>query len=53
MNTIKLRDKASRCYIWISVRVGVVVGAMGSDPKRFLGLTEARARHVARYGGAQ
>ncbi len=50
--TIKLHDKISRCHVWINVRDGVVVGAMGSDPRRFIGLTEARARHVARYGGA-
>ncbi len=52
MNTIKLRDKASRNTIWLSIRDGVVVGAIGSDPARFMNLTEARARHVARYGGS-
>lgn len=49
-NTTKLNDKGHG-QIWITVRDGVVVGAMGSDPQRYLGLTEARARHVARYGG--
>jgi hypothetical protein len=50
-NTMRLRDKASGNSVWISVRDGVVVGAMGSDPGRFVGLTEQRARHIARYGG--
>ncbi len=51
--TTKLKDKRSGGIVWITVRDGVVVGAMGSDPKRFIGMTEARARHVARYGGVR
>ena len=51
MNTLKLKDKHSGCYVWLNLRDCIVVGAMGSDPRRFLGLTEARARHIARYGG--
>lgn len=47
---LKLNDKG-RGYIWLTLRDGIVVGAMGSDPKRYIGLTEARARHIARYGG--
>lgn len=49
---LTLRDRASRLTIWLWLRDGVVVGAAGSDPARYLGMTEARARHVARYGGA-
>ena len=51
--TVKLTlpDKHSGCKIFLRLRDGVVVGAMGSDPKRYIGLTEARARHLARYGG--
>jgi hypothetical protein len=47
---VMLRDKG-RGHVWLTIRAGVVVGAMGSDPARFMGLTEAAARHVARYGG--
>ncbi len=45
-----LRDR-ERGTIHLTIRDGVVVGAMGSEPKRFIGLTVDRARHVARYGG--
>lgn len=48
---LNLRDKASGGRIYLNVRGGHVVGAMGADPYRYLGLTEADARHVARYGG--
>lgn len=47
---VKLRDRASGNYVWLSIRDGVVVGAMGSDPKRFVGLTEQEARRKARFG---
>lgn len=50
MITLVLKDKM-RGRIWLALRDGVVVGAMGSDPVRYLGLTESRARHIARYGG--
>lgn len=46
---ISLRDRASSQKIYLTIRDGIVVGAMGSDPKRYLGLTEAAARHKARY----
>ena len=49
-NTLSLNDKG-RGRIYLNVRDGVVVGAMGSEPARFLGLTLERARHIARYGG--
>ena len=46
-----LRDKLSggRVHLWITG--GIVTGAMGTEPARYMGKTEARARHVARYGG--
>lgn len=46
---LKLRDRASGGYIYLTIRHGVVVGAMGCTPKRFVGLTESEARHRARY----
>jgi hypothetical protein len=48
---INLHDKASGNRIYLSLRGGVVVGAMGADPSRYIGLSESRARHIARYGG--
>ncbi len=38
-----LKDK-HRNRIFLTLRGGVVVGAMGSEPARYLGLTEAAAR---------
>lgn len=49
-NTITLKDKHSGNLVWITLRDGIVVGAAGSDPNRYLGKTEQRARHMARYG---
>lgn len=49
---VVLRDKG-RGRVWLTVRAGVVVGALGSDPRRFVGLSLERARHVARYGGSR
>lgn len=49
--TVKLKDRYSGDHVWLTVRDGVVVGAMGSDPKRYVGMTIERARHVARHGG--
>ncbi len=50
MYTVTMKDKG-RGRVWLTVRDGVVVGAMGSDPARFVGLTIEAARHRARYGG--
>jgi hypothetical protein len=50
---VKLSDKLSGGSVWLRLRDGKVVGAMGSDPDRFVGLTLAEAKHVARYGGAK
>ena len=47
---VKLKDR-DRGHIVLTVRDGVVVGAMGSEPKRYVGMTLDRAKHVARYGG--
>lgn len=46
---IKLTDKG-RGHVWLAIRDGVVVGAMGSEPSRFVGLSVEHARHLARYG---
>ncbi len=46
---LTLRDRAAGQKIWLTLRDGVVVGAMGSSPARYIGLTEAEARHKARY----
>lgn len=49
---LTLKDKG-RGTIWLWTRDGVVIGAMGSEPKRYLGLTEQQARHLARYGNVK
>lgn len=49
---VTLADK-HRGKIYLAVRDGVVVGAMGSDPDRFIGKTLDQAKHIARYGGAK
>jgi hypothetical protein len=48
---IKLKDRHSGDHVWLTVRGGRVVGVMGSDPKRYMGMTLDEARHHARYGG--
>jgi hypothetical protein len=45
--TVKIKDRVSGGAIWLNVRDGVVVGAMGADPKRFVGLPVEQARRVA------
>lgn len=47
--TLKLNDRFSGQAIWLKLRDGIVVGACGSSPRRFIGLTEQQARHKARY----
>jgi hypothetical protein len=47
--TLTLKDRVSGNRMYLSLRDGVVVGAMGADPKRYLGLTEQAAKHKARY----
>jgi hypothetical protein len=50
-SVIKLKDRHSGNFVWLTVRDGVVVGATGSDPERYVGMALDRARHVARHGG--
>ena len=50
-STVKLKDRYSGAHVWLTVRDGTVVGAMGSDPKRYVGMPLDQAKHVARYGG--
>lgn len=47
---IKLKDR-DRGHVTLTIRDGVVIGAGGSDPRRFMGKTLARAKHIARHGG--
>ena len=47
-----LRDKTSGGRVYLRLCTGLVIGALGSDPARYLGLTEKAARHLARYGRA-
>lgn len=51
--TLILKDKVSGNRIFLTVRDDQVVGAMGSDPKRYMGLPVATARYVARYGSVR
>jgi hypothetical protein len=49
-STIKLKDR-SRGHVWLTIRDGRVVGVVGSDPSRYMGMTRDEARHLASYGG--
>ncbi len=49
---LRLKDK-SRGSVALRLRDGVVVGATGSEPGRFMGLTEAEARYLARHGAPE
>ena len=40
-------DNRQAGKVYLFLRDGVVVGACGEDPIRFMGLTEAQARHLA------
>jgi hypothetical protein len=46
---LTLKDRYTGDRIFLTLREGIVVGALGSSPKRYVGLTEAAARHKARY----
>lgn len=48
-SSLRLRDRVSGNFIYLTLRDGVVVGAMGADPSRYVGLTEQQARHRARF----
>ena len=49
--SLVLKDRVGG-RVWLTIRNGVVVGAMGSDPRRFVGLPVDLARHIAKYGGS-
>jgi len=51
-SVVKLKDRYSGGHVWLTVRDGSVVGAMGSDPKRYVGMSLDQAKHMARYGGS-
>lgn len=46
---IRITDK-HRGQITLTMRDGIVIGAMGSEPQRYIGLTELRARQLAARG---
>jgi hypothetical protein len=48
---IKLKDRHSGGHVWLTIRDGRIVGVMGFDPSRYMGMTLEEARHHARYGG--
>jgi len=48
--TLTLRDRTRKQEISLTLRGGVVVGAVGCEPQRYVGLTEARARALAEGG---
>ncbi len=48
---IQLKDRYSGSPVTLTVREGRVVGAMGTEPKRYMGMTVDEARHYARHGG--
>lgn len=50
-STVLLRDRYSGMQISLTIRDGIVVGAVGSEPERYLGLNESFARRYARFGG--
>ena len=49
-SVLKLKDR-KRGHVWLTVRDGIIVGATGSEPRRYVGMTLDQAKHVARYGG--
>jgi hypothetical protein len=44
--TVTLKDKG-RGYVELTLRDGVVIGACGSEPKRYMGLNMKQARDLA------
>jgi len=48
---IQLRDRYSGSPIALTIRDDRVVGAMGTEPKRYIGMTLDEAKHYARHGG--
>lgn len=49
--SLKLKDRYSGGSVYLTVRDGRVVGVMGSDPARYMGMSLDEAKHYARYGG--
>ncbi len=49
--TIKLKDRHSGGHVWLTVSGGRIIGVMGADPGRYMGMSLDEARHHARYGG--
>ncbi len=47
MPKLALKDRANGNQIFLSLTDGKVTGVMGSEPNKYLGLTEAEARRVA------
>jgi len=50
---VRLKDRYSGGHVWLTLRDGRVVGVMGSDPSRYMGMPIEEARHHARYGGSR
>lgn len=48
---LQLKDRYSGSTISLTVRDGRVVGALGTEPKRYMGMTLDEAKRYARYGG--
>jgi hypothetical protein len=40
---IEIKDRASGQRMWLYLRDGIVVGALGCEPHNWIGLTEAAA----------
>lgn len=50
---VTLHDRMSGGRVWLTVRDGVVTGAMGCEPARYVGQPIERARRIARHDGAR
>jgi hypothetical protein len=47
VKTLVLKDRMSGHRVWLTLKKGIVVGAMGCEPRRYMGLTEKEAFHKA------
>jgi hypothetical protein len=53
-DTIKLKDRYSGGgHVWLTISDGRIIGVMGSDPGRYMGMTLEEAKRYARHGGAR
>jgi len=50
-SSLQLKDRYSGSPIFLTVRGDHVVGAMGTEPKRYMGMSLDEAKHYARHGG--